>query len=142
MYDHQPTPGTDADLEKQVLEDASRDVSQGVRAFIQETPTSALEEGLLPTGVIASTLASTASGSLFPVIAQDLRDSQETVVASVLPSQCGNVKTALRAIIQSITKQAIADGDDAPVESQQKVRLEPRFTPSSNVRLEGAAITL
>ena len=79
----------------------------------------------MPTGIIAAGLASTASGSLYSAVSQKLQGDSGTIIADVAASQCTNMKTALKVINQSATRQVLGtEDDDDPIPSTRRdVRL-------------------
>ena len=107
-----------------VLDDASGDIAKRVHDFVLDSRSAQPDDERLPTGIVTASLASTASGSLFPVISASLRGSPEAVIVNVPASQCTSLKVALRSIIQLATQQ---DHDESDDERATSARRGPRL---------------
>ena len=103
-----------------VLDDASSDIANRVHRFILDSRAAECDDDRLPTGVVAASLASTASGSLFPAIAAGIGESQGTAIVNVPASQCTSLKASLRSIIRLATQQDHDESDDEPTTNPRR----------------------
>ena len=112
---------------KQVLDDANHEVALSASQFIQANSAAVADDERIPTGVLVSGLASTATGSLYSAICPGLEDAKDSVVVSIAATQCTNLKAALKSIIQSATQRVIegADDDEPVTVAHRGTRLLP-----------------
>ncbi|MCJ1384856.1 hypothetical protein MMC17_007974 [Xylographa soralifera] len=104
-----------------VLEEVNRQTVDDVMRFLTRTDpqekTDQISTGLIMSGISAGT-----SSSIFTSVARSLKSHPRNLIVPVAASQCTNLKTTLKTIIQKTTNQSIALADEDLPGDHQGIR--------------------
>ncbi|MCJ1417094.1 hypothetical protein MMC32_003433 [Xylographa parallela] len=106
----------------EVLEEVNRHTVDDVMRFLTRTDPQEITDQI-STGLIMSGIAGGTSTSVFTSIARSLASDPQNLIVPIAASQCTNLKTTLKTIIQKIANQSIALADENLPADRQGWRL-------------------